>query len=185
MFYFVTGNKNKFKEVREIFKPLKIKQASIHIDEIQSFNLNEICKAKVLQAYSRLKKPLFVEDVSLEINALNKFPGPFIKWVEETISNKGILKLLEGKTNRKAIAKAMVCFYDGKRLRFFQGILKGKIALKEKGKGWGFDPIFIPNGKNKTIAELGYKWKNKNSHRFKAHSALKKYLTTQESFCNS
>ena len=134
VFYFVTGNKNKFKEAKEIFKPLMVKQARIHVNEIQSFNLNEICKSKVLQAYSIVKKPVFVEDVSLEINALNKFPGPFIKWVEETIGNKGILKLLEGKTNRKAIAKAMVCFYDGKRLKYFQGVLKGKIALKEKGK---------------------------------------------------
>ena len=91
--------------------------------------------------------------------------------------SKSALKLMQEQENRNAIAKAVVCLYDGKEMKIFPGQVKGTIAYEERGsKGWGFDPIFIPQGETKTISELGYEWKNKNSHRYKSHSGLKKYL---------
>jgi len=175
--YFVTGNANKFKEVQEIFKPLALKRLDQEVDEIQSMELKKVGEAKAKSAYALIKKPVFVEDVSLEIKALNNFPGPFIKWIHQTIDNKGLLKLMQNEENRDAVAKAIVCLYDGKKMKSFLGEIKGTIAYEEKGtEGWGFDPIFIPNGQEKTIAELGYDWKNKHSHRYKTHIALKNYI---------
>lgn len=172
---FVTSNKNKVREVEDILD-IKLAQRSVDVDEIQDMDLLKIVEHKAKQAYSVIKKPVIVEDVGFYVDDWNGFPGPFIKWLHQTmgydIFPKRILK-----SNRKAVWKIMYAYYDGRKFASFLGSLSGSIAHKQKGNdGWGFDTIFIPSGHKKTFAELGEAEKNKISARKKALMKLKKFL---------
>ena len=173
--YFATSNENKFREVRKILG-MPIRQAHVKMDELQLWDIREVAVHKVKQAYDQLKRPVFVEDTALYINSLNRFPGAFITWVERTIGNKGLLKLLEDKEFRFAQARSVIAYCDGKELQVFVGVVKGKITEEERGGGWGFDPIFIPADYKQTYGEMGERKKNEISHRRKAIEKFKKWL---------
>lgn len=182
--YFATTSENKFREVRrilgkEVLRKIQLRRANLEIDEFQLWDIRDVAARKVKQAYTRLKKPVFVEDTALFINSLNRFPGPFISWIQKTIGNQGLLKLLEDKEFRFAQARSVIVYYDGKELQTFVGAVKGKIAEKERGAGWGFDPIFIPTDHKQTYAEMGERKKNEVSHRRRATEKFKKWLQTK------
>ncbi|MCH8860601.1 MAG: non-canonical purine NTP pyrophosphatase, partial [Thaumarchaeota archaeon] len=133
--------------------------------EIQAESIKEIAALKVDEAYRQCHKPVIVEDAGLFVESLNGFPGPFSSYVFKTIGNLGILRLV--KTNRKAKFQSVVAYCDNKYgVVLFDAKVEGKISKNSKGKGWGYDPIFIPNGQNKTYAMLSNK--NEISHRYKA-----------------
>jgi len=166
--YFLTGNKHKFLEVKPIAEKhgFRLLQYSDEKLEIQSNDLIKIAKTAAFYAYIRLEKPVLVEDAGLFIEALNGFPGPYSSYVFKTIGCKGILKLMENIENRKASFKsASVLIYEPYVLVSLAEV-HGSIAYKPRGaKGFGFDPIFIPEGSNKTFAEMDIEEKNKYSHR--------------------
>ena len=168
--YFASSNKHKYQEAKSILKSFGISLHffKIELEEIQSNSLSEIALKKSTQAFQKLKKPVIVEDDGLFINSLEGFPGPYSSYVFKTIGNKGILNLL--KNNRKAKFISIITYCDKAILQSFEGNLNGKISKSQKGKGWGYDPIFIPNNSTKTFAELNNK--NELSHRYKA---LKKF----------
>ena len=179
--FFASSNKNKYREVRKILEKFGINvdffQSSL--TEIQADSIKEIANKKVIDAFSKCKKPVIIEDDGLFIDALNGFPGPFSSYVFKTIGNKGILKLVKSKRNSKF--QSIIAFCDKKKKPvIFEAVVNGKISKNLRGTGWGYDPIFIPNGKSKTYAELSNK--NELSHRYQA---LKKfanwYLNKQES----
>ena len=168
--FFVSSNKNKFEEAKKILNTLGIDSlfSKQKLQEIQSNSIKKIAKFKAENAFSKLKKPLIIEDDGLFITALDGFPGPYSSYVFQKIGNKGILQLL--KKNRKAKFVSIITYFDGKIMKTFEANLFGKISHKPKGKGWGYDPIFCPHNSSKTFAEL--KNKNELSHRF---LALKKF----------
>jgi XTP/dITP diphosphohydrolase len=169
---FVTSNLNKAKEVALILEnfAIDVEHVNLRLTEIQSESLEEIAKASALEAADRVGKRVIVEDSGLFIKSLNGFPGPFSSYVQKTVGNKGILKLMRGIDDREASFKSAVGYYDGKRKTLsFTGEARGKISYKEKGKIWAFDPIFIPDQEGgKTYAQMGTVEKNKISHRRKA-----------------
>jgi len=168
---FVSSNKNKYKEAKKILSNFGIRLGFFKYDlhEIQSHSIRDIASKKVTEAYSKCKKPVIVEDDGLFIESLNGFPGPFSSYVFKTIGNKGILRLV--KTNRKAKFQSVISYRDKKNgIILFDAIVQGKISKNSHGTGWGYDPIFIPNGNNQTYAKIPYK--NTISHRYKA---LKKF----------
>lgn len=176
--HFATGNENKVREVSEILGiPLEI--ARLDLDEIQDINLEKVARRKVEHAFALLKKPVFVDDVGVYISAWNGFPGPFAKFLQGAGGNPQILKMLVHEENRDMISRGVIAFHDGKTIHTFVGETKGTISLKERGDGWGFDPIIIPEGQSLTYAELGDA-KNKISHRGKALSKFKKFLNSKE-----
>jgi XTP/dITP diphosphohydrolase len=128
----------------------------------------DIASKKAKDAFLKYKKPVIIEDDGLFINSLDGFPGPYSSYAFKTIGNKGILNLL--KNNRKAKFVSIITFCDKKILKSFDGKLDGTISKSQKGKGWGYDPIFIPKNTMKTFAEINNK--NELSHRYKA---LKKF----------
>ena len=134
-----------------------------------------------MEAFNILKKPVIVDDVGVFIEAWNKFPGPFVKYIHNLLGNKKILELLKNEKNRNVIVQSVVAYHDGKKIHTFIGTVKGILSLKEKGdKGWGFDPIIIPFGENKTFAQMGPKKKNQISHRAKALEKFKNFLDSQK-----
>ena len=176
---FATGNLNKVREVTQILESFKIdvEHVNLMLTEIQSNRLEEIAKASALEAADRVSKPVIVEDSGLFIKSLNGFPGPFSSYVQKTIGNEGILKLMRGIDDREASFKSVVAYCNGKRKALsFTGEVRGKISYEEEGKVWGFDPIFIPDQKGgETYAEMGPVEKSRISHRRRALEKFAKW----------
>jgi len=177
---FVTGNKNKVREAKAIVGPqTQIVQRRHDLDEIQELDVKKIVAHKLAQAYAIYKQPVIVEDVSFEVKQWHGFPGPFIKWMENTITASQIPSLLRSR-DRAVVYRVVYGYSDGNQTKFFQGIQRGSISKKAKGTdGFGFDSIFIPEGQRKTVAELGQEHKNKTSARFQALHKLKRFLSSE------
>ena len=175
---FVSSNKNKFYEAKNILYKNKINLGFFKstLKEIQADSLKEIAAQKVDEAYRRIHKPVIIEDAGLFIDSLNGFPGPFSAYVFKTIGNSGILRLV--KSNRKAKFQSVVAYCDNKYgVMLFDAKVEGKISRTAKGKGWGYDPIFIPQGQSKTFAMLSNK--NEVSHRYKALKKFSNWFTNK------
>ena len=172
---FITSNKNKALEIRQILgSSIKIKE--LDLDEIQSLDIDKVIRAKAEAAYKIVKKPVIVEDISFEIKALNGLPGTFIKFFLMSIGTEGTVKLI-GNNPSNTIVTAAIGAYDGQKLKIFKGVVKGTLSKTNKGEsGFGFDRIFIPTGYKKTYAQLDPVLKNKISHRAKALRKLSLYL---------
>jgi len=174
--FFATGNVHKFNEVRSILTGLDIAVGMLRLKdtEIQSDSLVEIAQASAREVFKRCGLAVIVEDAGLFINALRGFPGPYAAYAYKTIGNKGLLKLMENVENRKALFQSAIAYCDSEAEAplVFEGEAAGKITKEERlgnGKaGFGFDPIFQPNGSAKTFAEMTIEEKNGFSHRAKA-----------------
>jgi XTP/dITP diphosphohydrolase len=177
--YFITSNKHKFLEVKDIAEKydFHIEQLPGEKLEIQSNNLLDIARTAALYAYLRLGKPVLVEDAGLFIEKLNGFPGPYSSYVYKTLGLDGVLKLLEGIEDRRACFRsASVLVYEPYIISAI-GEVCGTIIEEPRGsRGFGFDPIFIPEGSNKTFAEMNVEEKNRYSHRAKAVDKVFKTL---------
>ncbi len=172
--FFATGNINKFNEVRNILSKYNISVGMLRLkgDEIQSDTLKEIAQKSVIYAYKRCQLPILVEDAGLFIDVLSGFPGPYAAYVYKTIHNSGILKLMDGLKERHAKFQSVIAYCDHETICepiFFEGEVNGEITSterKEQGKsGFGFDPIFQPDGSEKTFAEMTIGEKSLYSHR--------------------
>ena len=164
---FVSSNKHKYLEAREILSSFGLRLGFFHssLVEIQSDSLAEIAKAKALDAYSKCKKPIIIEDDALLVKSLGGFPGPYSSYVFKTIGNEGVIKLT--KKDRRAEFCAIISYCDKKKKPvLFEGVTPGKISKNIRGKGWGYDPIFIPQGRDKTYGQISDK--NAISHRYRA-----------------
>jgi len=173
---FITSNEGKFREAKALAEKfsIEIEWLKMEYEEPQGFDLREIAKKSAERLSKVVKEPFFIEDSGLFIEALNGFPGPYSSYVFKTIGNRGILKLMEGISNRKAHFKAVVAYFDGSKVLTFEGNVEGEIAMEMRGdKGFGFDPIFLYQGK--TFAEMGEE-KNEVSHRRKALENFFRFL---------
>jgi non-canonical purine NTP pyrophosphatase (RdgB/HAM1 family) len=173
--YFITGNKNKFKEAKSIIVDLN--QFEFDLPEIQNIDPKIIIKAKFLEALKHKKGEFIVEDTSLYLDCLNGLPGPLIKWFLETIGNDGLYNIAKKLNNFKAEAKTVIGYAKNeKEIKFFEGKIKGRIVSSKGKQGFGWDPIFKPDGFDKTFAEMSAKEKNKISMRRVASNKLKQHL---------
>ena len=168
---FASSNEHKYEEAKEILAEFGIKLDFLQANlvEIQDDEITKIARQKALDAYSICKKPVIVEDDGLFLDAVFGFPGPFSSYVFKTIGNYGILKLLAAidASDTLAYFKSIIAFCDSNmKPVFFESNVFGEISKNIQGKGWGYDPIFIPENQTKTYAELADK--NKISHRYEA-----------------
>ncbi len=178
--YFVTSNQHKIREAKQILD-IQIEALSLKIDEIQTLDPIKCARKKAQAAFIQAKKPILVEDTALFFNAWQGLPGVFINYFMKTIGNEGLLELMTEQDNRSALAQTTFCFYDGTNYIFGVGKVAGKIASKTAGEnGFGWDPIFIPDGFNKTFAQMSAKEKNKTSMRKMALEDLKSLFLKNE-----
>ncbi len=177
MIYFVTGNKGKFIEANAIFSDLL--QCNIGYTEIQADTLEEVATFGVIEVERKLKKPFMLEDAGLFVNALKGFPGVYSAYVQKTIGNLGILRLMEHVEDRRAYFKSVVAYSEpGKEPVFFTGKVHGEIGSEARGEiGFGYDPIFY--FEEKSLAEMTISEKNMISHRAKSLKALKNWISEQ------
>jgi inosine triphosphate pyrophosphatase len=173
--YFVTGNRSKYDEAREIIPELK--QLDIDLPEIQEINLEKVITVKLEEARKLHKGSFIVEDNSLTFDCLKGLPGPLIKWFLTTIGNGGLYRLAKSIGDYGAEAKVVVGYkpVEGETI-FFEGSLRGEIVPPRGDKGFGWDAIFQPEGYDKTFGEMDRRQKNKISMRKIAYGKLKKYL---------
>ncbi len=174
---FVTGNKNKLREAEGILG-IKLEHADIDLDEIQELDPIIIADHKVRQAWSKVNKPLFVLDQSIYIHCLNDFPGPLIKWFWERVTLKKICEIANSFDDHKIRTETVITYFDGTEAIHFKGEISGTIPSEPKGeKGWGWDPIFIPEGHNETYGEMApEKVLSLRSHKI-ALEKLRDYIT--------
>ena len=175
--YLATSNKEKLREFEEILG-FNLKQIELDLDEIQAVEVEKVVEHKTKQAFDKIKKPVITEDTGLYFEAWNGLPGALIKLFDETVGYANLCELLG--ENRKAKAQTIVGYFDGKNYRSFIGEISGKIAPSPKGKtGFGWDIIFIPDGYEKTFAEMKPEEKNKISMRKIALEKFKEFLWVQ------
>ena len=174
--FFATKNENKLREVNEILGR-NLEQISVELFEPQGVDVETVVREKAENAFHKTGKFVLVEDTSLEFAAWNGLPGALIKWFLDTIGNEGILKMLAGESNRKAVAKTAVGFFDGAQSRVFIGKVSGTVPEIARGtSGFGWDPIFIPDGHEKSFAEMTSIKKNTISMRKLALERMKTEL---------
>ena len=175
---FVTSQGGKAKEAQGIFgKGFLIEQLNVDLDEIQAIEGKDVVKHKAEEAFRIIKKPVIVEDTSLYFEAWRGLPGALVRWFLKTVGCGGICKMLNREKNRKAIAESAIAFCNGKTTKVVLGRAKGSVPQRPRGKfGFGWDPIFIPQGFKKTFAEMTVQEKNQISMRKIALEKLRKFL---------
>lgn len=174
--YFITGNRNKFEEVKAILAD--VEQLDIDLPEIQDIDAKNIVRAKLLEALNHKDGEFIVEDTSLYLDCLQGLPGPLIKWFLKTIGNDGLANLAEKLGGNKAEAKTIIGYAKNKdEIEFFEGVIPGKIVAQTGVSGFGWDPIFQPDGHDKTFAEMTAEEKNGVSMRKIAVEKLKEFLS--------
>lgn len=172
---FITGNQSKADYLAK-YLGYPVKHYKLDLDEIQSLDLREIVEHKAKQAYDHLKTPVLVEDVALEFTALGRLPGTFIKWFITELGLEAVCSLLDHK-DRSAVARCVFGYCDGHQVEFFEGNLRGSIALKPVGSnGFGWDAIFIPEGYTVTRATLDETADQKTYLQLKPFIALRVFL---------
>ncbi len=172
--YFLTGNKNKLKEVQTILP--EVQGLDIDLPEIQELDAHKIIEEKLREARKVHSGEFFCEDTSLYIECLNGLPGPLIKWFLQSLGNGGIYELVKSNKNHKVIVKTVIGYTNGKDILFFEGEAVGEIVAPRGKTNFGWDPLFQPHGHTKTFAEMSAEEKNKFSMRRKALEKLKEFL---------
>lgn len=187
---FATNNNHKLAEVREILKGnieiVSLKEIGFEgdIEETEeTLEGNALLKARYI--HNKYNLDCFADDTGLEIDALNGKPGVYSARYagEPSDSKKNTEKILfemNGEKNRKARFRTVICLVESGESVFFEGKIEGRISEVPSGlKGFGYDPVFIPEGYNQTFADLTMELKNNISHRYLAVCELSKYLSAK------
>ena len=175
MLYFITGNKDKFQEVKLMLP--EIEQLDLDLTEIQSIDPKEIIEHKLQEALKQHQGDFIIEDTGLYMDSLNGLPGPLIKWFMKTVGAEGLYKISEGLGNNKAEAKVVLGYARANgAVNFFEGAIKGTIVAPRTDSGFGWDPVFQPDGSEKSFAQMSKDEKNEISHRGIAVRKLREFL---------
>ncbi len=196
---FATNNQHKLQEIRDIlgseFEIVSLKDIGCDVDIPETGNtLEENAMQKAQYVYDHYNLSCFADDTGLEVEALNGEPGVHsARYAEGTDHDSEanmakLLRNLDGKDNRKARFRTVIALIQKqdvcpcgctsiKKVNRFEGIVDGSIATEKHGTaGFGYDPIFVPEGYDKSFAELGESIKNGISHRARAVAKLAEYL---------
>ena len=153
---YVTGNKAKIASAKQALEPLgfEIDNVKMETPEIQANDVVEVSKYSAKWAAEKLGKPVLKNDSGLFVNVLKGFPGVYTRFVDETIGEDGLLKLMEGLEDRTAYFKESIAYCEpGNEPVVFEGITRGKIDTKKSGNnGWSWDFVFIPDGEDEPLA---------------------------------
>ena len=187
---FATNNPHKLKEVQHAlgdrFTLVTLNAVDISDDIPEDYNtLQDNALQKVRYVYSKTGQSCFADDTGLEVEALNWEPGVYsARYAGDSKNPKGnIIKLLgklKGVENRRARFRTVIALILNGEEFLFEGVVWGKIIDQERGDdGFGYDPIFVPDGFTETFAEMPLSLKNQISHRGKAVEELCKFLKSR------
>ena len=195
---FATNNDHKLTEIRELLKPdfriVGLKEKGIYEDIPEDFfTLEENAFQKAEFIYERFEISCFADDTGLEIEALNGEPGVFSArysrmgepvFPELEIAEANIRKVLaklKGVEHREARFRTVIALIMEQERYSFEGIVKGRISTEKSGKdGFGYDPVFVPEGYDRSFAEMSLEEKNSISHRALAVKKLIDFLRAEK-----
>jgi XTP/dITP diphosphohydrolase len=193
---FASNNENKIMEIRSIlgnsFSLLSLDEINIREDIPENepqLEGNALSKARYINNATGLN--VFADDTGLEIEALNGLPGVhsarFAGDARDSSENiNKVLNMLGNTENRKARFRTVIALILDKKEYLFEGIVTGTIINERRGdKGFGYDPVFIPDGKTRTFAEMDLDEKNKTSHRARAFNKLREFLNLHQNSNNN
>jgi XTP/dITP diphosphohydrolase len=185
---FATNNIHKLDEVKAILG------SEIEVQGLKEIGLNEEveetgstfeenARLKAQAVFHKIKVPCLSDDSGLEVEALGNAPGVYsARFAGEPVDHEKnidkLLKSLNEMNNRKARFRTVLCYIDAEgKEEFFTGTVEGYITHEQRGeKGFGYDPVFIPNGYDKTFAQMSSSEKNSISHRARALEKFKQYI---------
>jgi XTP/dITP diphosphohydrolase len=191
---FATNNQHKLKEIQDLlgdnFFLISLSDLKFNEDIPENQDtLEDNALEKARYIYERFKRPCFADDTGLEVSALNGAPGVYSARYSGSIADYGseklrteanIQKLLTNLKNEKDFSarfRTVIAFLDGEKEYLFEGIVNGHIISEKKGKdGFGYDPVFVPDGYTETFAEMSLEEKNKISHRSRAFQKFVQFL---------
>jgi XTP/dITP diphosphohydrolase len=193
---FATNNANKIKEIRSLlgglFEIITLQEAGIDIDIPEPHDtLEENAREKSSVIYKMTGHPCFSEDTGLEVMALGGAPGVLSARYagEQKSAADNITKLLQelkGKTDRSARFRTVISLIIDGQEHQFEGVSQGRILEQAQGnEGFGYDPVFAPDGEDRSFAEMGLAEKNQYSHRARAFAGLAAYLKKLEGQANN
>jgi non-canonical purine NTP pyrophosphatase (RdgB/HAM1 family) len=176
---FATGNANKAHEIESMLG-LEVHQLMVDLPEIQAVAVDEVISAKARAAYAVVGRAVLVEDTGLSVHAWKGLPGALVRWFLATVGNEGICRMVDNFDDRSATAVTCLGFFDGQDVHVFRGEMRGTIADDPRGTGgFGWDPIFIPEGWGKTFAEGTQDEKSAISMRRLSVEQLKAWLSEE------
>lgn len=185
-----TNNEHKLSEIREMLPEhfdiasladLRLSQAIPETSD--TIEGNAVQKANFI--FAQTNQPTIADDSALEIKALGGDPGVYsARYAGEHCSDEDnmqkVLSQLIGEDNRQARFRTVIAYVDGEQTRLFEGVIEGVITREKMGKnGFGYDPIFRPEGMNKTFAQISSASKNEMSHRRRALNKLHQFLISR------
>ena len=182
---FATHNQHKTEEVKQMlddFEILNLNEINFYVENGKTFHENAEIKVDAIS--EKFEGAIFGDDSGLVIPALDGEPGIYSARYAETGNSKDnierVLEKLNNIQQREAYLITVICLLYQEKKYFFEGIINGKILQEIEGKeGFGYDPIFQPNGYKNSFATLGNEIKNKISHRANAIEQLKLFLSEQ------
>ena len=181
--FFVTGNRDKYEEVKKITDRygIELEWSDVDVVEQKLPTEKEVSIAKALSSLKILNKPVLVEDTGIYFDAYKDFPGPNAKVVMNGVGREGVLKLLEGKPRGAKFVTSFAFATPKMHPIAFVGECRGRIAEKISPIiSFAYDAIFIPDGETRTFSEMTKEEKEQYSHRAKAlNEFLKWYAETR------
>lgn len=188
---FATNNKNKIEEIGALIhqgfsiQPMSFYKLHEDIPETGT-TMEENSRIKAVTVHNKLRIPVIADDSGLEVEALYGAPGVYsARFAGEhgnhVANNRLLLQKLEGIEHRNARFRTVITYISDNTEIQFEGIVEGEIISKERGsKGFGYDPLFVPKGFDRTFAEMSLEEKNGLSHRSRAFEKLAHYLNEQK-----
>jgi XTP/dITP diphosphohydrolase len=177
VFTLITGNRHKLREARQILGP-GVEGMEIELEEIQAMDGDRIAAHKARAAFSAVRKPVVVWDQSLFIRCLGGFPGPLVKWFWEEVGAERICRIAGALGDPGISTRTTLTWCDGSALRHCHGELEGAIPPQPRGSnGFAWDTIFIPQGHERTFAEMTADEKNAISMHRLALEELRAFLS--------
>jgi XTP/dITP diphosphohydrolase len=175
---FLSSSKHKIAEATTMLAPAGIDVIAVahKIEELQTQDTDRLVRAKVLEAFRHIGRPLFVEHTGLYLEYLHGFPGGLTQLFWDTIGAERFTVLFGSTPDPRALARSVVGYTDGRGIHLFAGEIAGRIAPEPRGsEGFSWDCVFIPDGQTATFAELG-EAKGQLSMRRRALDQLARFL---------
>lgn len=178
----VTSNEGKAREFFAALEgmPWRVERVATAYEEIQADTLDEVAmaSARSLLSSCEVPPPFVLEDAGLFVEVLDGFPGVYSAYVFHTVGCEGVLRLMEGKEDRRARFESRIALcLPGGGVELLEGTCHGTITEVVQGSGgFGFDPVFVPEGEERTFAEMTMEEKEGHSHRGRALAALRDRL---------
>ena len=179
---YVSRNKAKIEEATRTLARFGIQVIARNLDfiELQDDNIENVVRHKIQEATKVIEGPVLVDDTGVFLAAYDKFPGALAGYVLRSLGYKGFLNLLNNEERNVTVETVAAIHIPGTGIKVFKGKCLGRIAESPSGAGnnaFPLDRLFIPDGENKTFAEMNFEEKSKYSARVRALEILGKHLT--------